>query len=172
MSIAPHPFTVSPFGFEDTEDLESSPLASSTPTTQQEGQGPAPTADDSPNGDQDTEHDESDTFPRAYVEKLRRENASYRERAKRVDELVAHGNDLQARLHTELVRATGRLADPDDLPFDEAHLDDSDALAADIDALLADKPHLASRRPKGDVGQGATRSKTPVDLAAMLRARA
>ena len=34
------------------------------------------------------------------------------------------------RLHTELVRATGKLADPTDLEFAEEHLDDPDALAA------------------------------------------
>ncbi|MGB6146004.1 MAG: hypothetical protein WBG75_00145, partial [Mycolicibacter algericus] len=47
--------------------------------------------------------DEADTFPREVVEKLRQENGKYRQRAQRTDEL-AH------RLHTELVRATGRLA--------------------------------------------------------------
>ena len=52
------------------------------------------------------------------------------------------------------MKATGRLADPTDLEFDEDHLDDPDALAAAIDDLLARKPHLASRKPVGDIGQG------------------
>ena len=72
------------------------------------------------------------------------------------------------RLHTELVRETGRLADPTDLVFDETHIDDPDALAAAIDDLLAKKPHLAV----GEIGQGATKSAESVNLAALLRRRA
>jgi len=105
-----------------------------------------------------------ETFPREYVEKLRDENAKYRQRAQRAD-------DLAHRLHTELVRATGRLADPTDLEFDEGHLEDPDALTAAVEDLLARKPHLASRTPRGDVGQGHTGTET-VDLAGILRAAA
>lgn len=108
---------------------------------------------------------EPETFPRKVVEDLRRENARYRERAQRADQ-------LGQRLHTQLVAATGRLADPSDLPYAEAHLDDEDALTAAVDDLLARKPHLASRRPSGDVGQGASPSGDTVDLAGILRARA
>jgi hypothetical protein len=81
------------------------------------------------------------------VEELRRENGKYRQRAQQADTL-AH------RLHTELVRATGRLADPTDLPYDEDHIADADKMVSAIDELLADKPHLATRRPAGDIGQG------------------
>ena len=88
-----------------------------------------------------------DTFPREYVENLRQENGRYRQRAGQADAYAQ-------RLHTELVRATGRLADPTDLPFNEDHLGDDDALVAAIDDLLARKPHLATRRPSGDIGQG------------------
>lgn len=91
--------------------------------------------------------DDAETFPRSVVEKLRQENGRYRQRAGQADALAQ-------RLHTELVRATGRLADPADLAFDAAHLDDAEALTGAIDALLADKPHLASRIPRGDIGQG------------------
>lgn len=108
---------------------------------------------------------EPETFPRAVVEELRRENAEQRTKAKRADE-------MSRRLHLELVRATGRLADPDDLGYDEAHLEDVDVLDAAIDELLTRKAHLASRRPRGDVGQGATVETAGVDLAGMLRARA
>jgi hypothetical protein len=109
--------------------------------------------------------EEPETFPREYVVNLRDEAAKYRTRAQRAD-------DLAARLHTSLVAATGRLADPTDLPFEESHLDEEEALTAAIDDLLARKPHLASRKPSGDVGQGATGDTTAVDLAGMLRARA
>jgi len=70
------------------------------------------------------------------------------------------------------VTATGRLADPSDLPYDETHLDNEAALTTAIDELLTRKPHLASRRPVGDIGQGAAASTEAVDLAGILRARA
>ena len=104
--------------------------------------------------------------PRSYVEKLRPESARYRERARNADAYAE-------RLHVELVRATGRLADPTDLEFNEDNLDDPDALAAAVDDLLARKPHLASRRPTGEIGQGASPpAASSVDLAALLRQRA
>lgn len=121
------------------------------------------TSDDSV--DEPSDDTEPDTFPREYVEKLRDENAKYRQRAQQVDSLAA-------RLHTELVRATGRLADPTDLPFDAEHLDDPDGLSHAVDTLLAAKPHLAARKPFGDIGQGATGSRANVDLAAILRQQA
>jgi hypothetical protein len=95
----------------------------------------------------DEEQGDDDMFPREVVEKLRQENGKYRQRAQAAD---AYGK----RLHTELVKATGRLADPTDLEFAEEHLEDPDALAAAVDDLLARKPHLASRKPAGDIGQG------------------
>lgn len=116
-------------------------------------------------GTEGTGETEPDTFPRAVVEDLRKENATYRDKAKRAD-------DYGQRLHTALVAATGRLADPSDLVFDAAHLDDETALTAAVDDLLAAKPHLASRRPAGDIGQGATAATDSVDLAGILRARA
>ncbi|MHA7664467.1 hypothetical protein [Mycolicibacterium sp. HS_4_1] len=91
--------------------------------------------------------EDAETFPREYVEKLRTENGKYRQRAGEADALAT-------RLHTELVRATGRLADPTDLPFDPKHLDDPEALSSAIAELLEAKPHLATRRPTGDIGQG------------------
>ena len=105
--------------------------------------------------------EEPDTFPREYVEKLRDENAKYRQRAGTAD-------DLAKRVHRLLVERTGLLADPDDLEYVEEHLDDGEALNTAIDDLLARKPHLAARRPRGDVGQGVT-DNAPTDLAAILR---
>lgn len=109
----------------------------------------------------DDHADVEDSFPREYVEKLRDENAKYRQRAGRAD-------DLERRIHTLLVERTGRLADPTDLEFDEAHLDDEQALTDAVDALLEAKPHLATRKPRGDVGQGITDTDT-TDLAALMR---
>lgn len=109
--------------------------------------------------------DEPETFPRDYVERLRKENAEARVKAKKAEQ-YAH------ELHAARVAATGRLADPTDLPFDERHLDDLAALEAAIDELLARKPHLGSRRPRGDVGQGVGGSTASTDLAGILRSRA
>ena len=126
-------------------------------------------AQETPQDAQETPQDapeDAETFPRAYVEKLRQEAADARVRAKKADELARE-------LFTARVAATGRLADPNDLPFDDALLADMPALEAAIDELLADHPHYAARRPRGDVGQGATGSDAgTVNLAGLLRARA
>ena len=128
-------------------------------------QTPVDTPDPENTGDE-TGAEKPDTFPREYVEKLRDENAKYRQRAQRSD-------DLAQRLHEALVTATGRLQDPTDLPFDESHLDDPEALQAAVEDLLARKPHLASRRPFGDIGQGPKTGDTgEVNLAELLRSRA
>lgn len=125
------------------------------------------TPDDTPD-DQSadaTEIDEPDTFPRSVVEKLRKENAGYREKARKAETYARE-------LFYARVAATGRLADADDLPFDAALLDDHDALTAAVDALVARKPHLASRTPRGDVGAGAlSEDAATVDLAGILRSR-
>lgn len=105
-----------------------------------------------------------DTFPRDYVEKLRRESAGYRERAKRVDE-------LERRLHAALVKADGRLADPADLEFNVEHLDDAEALEAAITDLVERKPGLRARQYGGDVGAGKRGGSNvkPVDLIELMR---
>ncbi|PWD42223.1 hypothetical protein ACN93_15125 [Gordonia paraffinivorans] len=106
---------------------------------------------------------EGDTFPRAYVEDLRKESAGYRTQVR----------ELQERLHRMSVEQTGSLADPADLPFDPAHLDSPEALQAAIAELLAAKPHLKARKFVGDVGQGSRGSANAgVDLLGILRSRA
>lgn len=113
----------------------------------------------------ETPDEEPETFDRPYVEKLRREAAESRVKAKRAD-------DLAAALWTARVTATGRLADPTDLVMpDDADPLDEDAIASAVDDLLERKPHLASRKPRGDVGAGATPAGGTVDLAALMRQR-
>lgn len=149
---------------ETADERDTAPGSFGPPETATEGVTTTDTLEDE-RGDVDGSDDPSsdaETFPREYVEKLRKENADARVKAKRAD-------DLAARLHTALVAATGRLADPSDLAFDDAHLDDADALNAAVDELLARKPHLASRRPVGDVGQGVSVPASSVDLAGILR---
>lgn len=105
---------------------------------------------------------EPDTFPRDYVEKLRKEAADNRAKAKRAD-------DLAERLFRAQVAATGRLADAGDLPFDAALLDDESALQAAVDELLRTHPHYGRRVPRGDVGQGVGAPTPGVSLIDMLR---
>ena len=130
---------------------------------------PQDDAQETPQEPQETPQEpqeDDETFPRAYVEKLRQEAAEARVRAKKAD-------DLARELFTARVAATGRLADPNDLPFDDALLADMPALEAAIDELVAQHPHYAARRPRGDIGQGATGSDAgTVNLAGLLRARA
>lgn len=136
-------------------------------TEQTEGQQD-PATDDTTTVDAAGEEDQ-DQFPREYVEQLREEAKTKRIEAK---DATDRADQLAQRLHTALVAATGRLQDPGDLDFDPTHLDDAEALTTAVDDLLARKPHLASRRPAGSIGQGETSGSDNVDLAAMLRTRA
>lgn len=115
--------------------------------------GSAVTAGDAP-GAQPANADVSaggDTFPRSYVEELRKESGGYRDRAKAAE---ANSEAVAKRLHRELVKASNRLENADDLPYDAEHLDDADKMAEAIEALLTDRPYLARRVVKGDAGQG------------------
>lgn len=114
---------------------------------------------------EESAEEDPETFPRSYVTRLRDESAKHRLRAQRA-------NDLGSRLHTALVAATGRLADPTDLAYDDEHLTHPDAPTAALDDLLTRKPHLASRRAVGVVGQGVGKGDAAVDLAGMLRRNA
>jgi hypothetical protein len=99
----------------------------------------------------------------------RSRTAGHRVKAKRADSLAAHLVTAEAAL-------TGKLADPTDLPFTEDLLDDDglvdDGLVDDtkvqaaVDDLIKRKPHLAARRPTGDVGQGARPEVPEVGLGA------
>lgn len=105
----------------------------------------------------DTEDTQPETGDQDHVDQLRQE--------------TQRADNLAQRLHTTLVGATGKLADPTDLPFNADHLDDADKLGAAIDELLARKPHLASRRPAGDIGQGARPATGTFSLLDALKER-
>ena len=81
------------------------------------------------------------------------------------------GNAKRQLCQTRLLRRLKALGIPTFKQY-LALLDDPDALTTAIDTLLASKPHLASRTPRGDVGQGSTGASGDVDLAALLRAGA
>lgn len=116
------------------------------------------------NVDEQRTSEDSEMFPRSYVEKLRKSEAGYREKAKRADE-------LEKRLHAALVAKDGRLADPGDLEFNSEHLDDVDALAGAISELITRKPGLKAQQLRGDVGAGNRQSpkKPPMDLLSIIK---
>ena len=101
---------------------------------------------------------------RHYVEKLRKESAGYRDKAEPAD---ARADELSEQASTRRPWSQAqRLADPADLAYDAAHLDDADALSAAIDAL----PKLSRtlrRAPTGDVG--ARRARRPIRLRRLSR---
>lgn len=132
-----------------------------TPVEQQVEETPA----DDTGAAETVQETEPETFPADVVHKLRDEAARYRTRAKDRD-------DLALELFTAKVAATGRLADPTDLPYDDGLLADPHAMEQAIDELIAAKPHMASRTPRGSVGQGAREGGGDVDLAGILRANA
>lgn len=102
--------------------------------------------------EQPTTPAEPETFDRPYVERLRTEAAEGRVKGKRADALAA-------ALVSAYAAQSGRLADASDFAYS--------------DDLLARKPHLASRRPVGDVGQGARPGEPEgVSLSGLLRAGA
>ncbi len=107
---------------------------------------------------------------RAEVRRLRDEAAATRVGSRRAETLAQRLVEAQAG-------ATGLLADPTDLRFDPALLDDEGLpdpgkVRTAAEALIAAKPHLASRTPRGDVEQGARDDSADVSLAGLLRAGA
>ncbi len=108
---------------------------------------------------------------RAEVRRLRDEAAETRVRSRRTD-------SLSARLVEAYAAATGLLADATDLRADPANLLDDDGLPDPVkvreavEALVASKPHLASRTPRGDIEQGARDDSSDVSLTGLLRAGA
>lgn len=114
---------------------------------------------------QDGENEEQQqAFDRKYVEKLRKESAKYRDKAKRAGE-------LEKRLHRSMVAQDGRLADPDDMEFNPEHLDDADALSDAIGTLIAAKPGLRAQQLSGDVGAGVREQPKPptTDLLSIMK---
>lgn len=130
----------------------------------------APTDADNAGGEATRQgNDDQETFPKAYVEQLRREAAEHRNKAKRSDE-------LSRRLVTAIVARIGTLHDPTDLPFAESLLDDDgmpdDAKVTEaVKELAARKPHLVRIRPAGDVGQGSSSTQPSTSLLDVIQGR-
>jgi hypothetical protein len=155
----------------DEQSTDTAPDAAQTPPGGAIDSAPSggSNPDDAP--EVEPEDELRQTFDREYVEKLRRSEAGYRQRARRADA-------LGAALVTSYAELTGKLADPTDLPYSDELCDEHGVpveakVRAAVDELLARKPHLASRRPAGDVGQGARVGEPDgVSLAGLLRAGA
>lgn len=149
----------------ETETVERPPAPEPTPE-------PVPVPEPTP----EPEPKEPETFERAYVEKLRKESAGYREKAKRADEAATRLTDLVIARE-----ANGILADPSDLlvhvDVDELTGEDGFVDPAKVTAkakeLAKSKPHLRDRRPTGEIDQGAAvEDEEPESLMSMIRARA
>lgn len=126
---------------------------------------------DTPDQGGENEDVSRETFPAVYVKKLRKENADYRTRAGRADELEEKNSAMATRLHAALVARDGRLADPADLPFNPDHLEDETALTAAITDLIKSRPGLKARSAGGDIGHGnrGTANHKPLSLIEMIR---
>lgn len=147
----------------DTTEVQTDQSADQEPDDNAEPDEPADHADDSePDADADGQ-----IYPAAYVRKLRRENQGYRDRAKAAE---TRAEDLSRQLFRVRVEATGKLADPDDLPYDADLLADDDKLNTAVDDLIAKRPHYAKRKVAGSVGQGVTGSREePFSLLGRLK---
>lgn len=136
--------------------------------------GTMPAGIDTPDGGEgnpDESNESPESFPAAYVKKLRKENADYRTRAGRADELEEKNAAMATRLHAALVARDGRLANPEDLPFNPDHLEDEAALTAAITDLIKSRPGLKARSAGGDIGHGnrGTANHKPLSLIDMIR---
>jgi hypothetical protein len=99
----------------------------------------------------DTEALEAKTFPLDYVEKVRRESAGYRDRAKTAE---ARADELARALFTARVTATGKVENPAEIAYNADILDDADALSQAIDDAITERPYIKARKVTGSVGQG------------------
>lgn len=147
---------------ETTETQQANDIAESVTMDATEE---TPTVSDS------TPETEPETFSADYVKSLREEAAAHRVKAKRTDE-------ANARLVQALAQADGRLIESSELTFtddliDESGIVSSEKVRAAIDALIAAKPYLASRRPVTPITQGVQQQvpETP-GLFQLIRERA
>jgi hypothetical protein len=114
---------------------------------------------------------EPESFSAEYVKTLREEAASQRVKARRTDE-------ANARLLQALAQADGRLIEAGELAFtsdliDDDGIVDGGKVTAAIDALIAAKPYLSSRRPTMPIAQGVqTQLPETPGLFTLIRERA
>lgn len=121
--------------------------------------------------EQHVEETEPDTFPREYVEQLRKEAAEHRTGRTAAEE---RSDAAMSRLRAAAIHSATRevLADPSDLRWDDSMADeggwpDAEKITAAATALVEAKPHLG--RVRGDVGQGYRGGEQSVSLVEALR---
>lgn len=120
-----------------------------------------------PESESEAVEDDSDTFPREYVERVRRESNGYRDRAKLAETRV---DELSREIFALKVKALDKLADAADIEYNADLIADDDALTAAVEDLIARRPHYAKpRKPTGSVGQGQRGGDaTPTDFSALF----
>jgi hypothetical protein len=127
---------------------------------------------------------EDGRYPAEVVERLRREAAERRTRARDAYQALAAANARAEAASARLLalsveRYAGALADPADLLtyvkaedlLGDDGLPGPDRITAAANELLSRKPHLGNRRPAGDIDQGprGTTPPEPFDFSAVLR---
>lgn len=136
-----------------------------------DGETPPADGETPPAADESSEMEDDDDTPAGgddEISQLRNEAAK---RRRQRNEERDRADSLSRRLFTELVRNTGVLIDPDDMPFNAELLDDPEALRTAAEEYAESKPHLRARRytPAG----GNHRQDTPaVSLGSILRGNA
>lgn len=129
-------------------------------------QNPLPSVN-TPEAETDTAETNTETFPRSYVEELRRENASWRDKARTAE---TRADELSRALFTAKVEATGKVENPAEIPYSGDILDDADALNQAIDAAISERPYIKRRNITGDAGQGVkSNTNAPQDFSALFR---
>lgn len=126
-----------------------------------EQQHGADTGDDE-QPDRDHEDDDGETEQPG---KGNAEAAKYRRQRNEARQLA---EDYGRRLFTELVRSSGKLTDATDMPYSEELLENPEELAAAIDDLIEQKPHLKARQFQ-NIGQHGRAERPGVSLADILR---
>jgi len=136
---------------------------------------------------------DKDTFPRSYVEELRKENAEYRTRAKSAEDTAKATSDAAVKAANDKADAATLLAktasisaavtisaahlgfaDPDDAVklMDASKVTYEDGKVSGVDealkALSTAKPHLLGSRAAGD-GTDKKHDKKPSDMNAAIR---
>lgn len=99
------------------------------------------------------------------IRKVRREAANYRTQLREAETEL---QDVKAQLFAAKVSASGKFADPSDMPVDLDMVNDDAALYRAIDELLEHKPHLRARQ-FGNIGQGERGTAQGVSLGSILR---
>jgi hypothetical protein len=98
--------------------------------------------------------------------KVRREAHNLRERTKAAE---ARADQLARALFTARVAATGKVSNPAEIAYDADLLDDADALNAAVDAAIAERPYIKSRKVSGDAGQGQHGQTAPLDFSGLFK---